>query len=97
MAPTINRKHTSGAKSKGSTKPKPAKVLLVCPDNTCDEYFRTERALAAHFGRSPSCANVFAIQIKDEACLILAEQQSIAVSGNAQFDATELEHPSSYS
>ena len=86
------QKHTPEpvAKSKGCPKSKPGKVLFVCPDKTCDKYFKTERALAAHFGRSPSCANVFAKQIKNEACLMVAEQQSKAMLPGGHLDATEL-------
>ena len=34
-----------------------AVIIYTCPDKTCGACFKTERGLAAHFGRSPTCAN----------------------------------------
>ena len=33
-----------------------AVIIYTCPDKICGACFKTERGLAAHFGRSPTCA-----------------------------------------
>ena len=91
MAP--RKKHPNAFVAKAtwqSRKTKLAAVTFKCPDKKCNKCFKTEKGLAAHFGRSPSCANVFVKQIKDEASMLVAKQHSALTLAEANLDATEL-------
>ena len=91
MAPSKKQPNAFVAKATWqSRKTKLAAVTFKCPDKKCNKYFKTEKGLAAHFGRSPLCANVFAKQIKDEASMLVAKQHSALTLAEANLDATEL-------
>ena len=91
MAPYKKQPNVFIAKATGqSRKTKLAIVIFKCPNKRCKKCFKTEKGLAAHFGRSPSCANVFAKQIKNEASMLLAEQHSAPTLAEENLDATEL-------
>ena len=53
MPPSKNQKflHEPAGRSKFAV------IVYTCPDKTCGSCFKTERGLAPHFGRSPTCAN----------------------------------------
>ena len=54
MPPSKKQKFLHGP---AGSRSKFAVIIYTCPDKTCGACFKTERALAAHFGRSPTCAN----------------------------------------